>query len=788
MRVSQESGPLRVKAIAGTHVVLMALDLDEQARTGLRGFAIKRGQDGQPQSWLRGIKYFKDLVSDPQPKDDYSSREQPFQTFLWSDYGAFPGTKYAFTIVALYGDLHNMEERHTLNFAIETEPEYDDKGQGVWFNRGAIASHAFATKFNNQTLTDEMANNVSDDGRLNDEETQWLSRGLAEACLKYINDTKEGEGLRVCAYEFTYLPILLALKRAHDRGVDVEIIYHFTKKDKDPNAAAIAQAGLPEEIVHPRTRTAIPHNKFIVKLVGGKPQKVWTGSTNFTNSGFYGQTNVGHVTADSPTIKTYLDYWTELKSDPVHKEALANAISLTPDPPNVIAAGSTVPFFSPRVADNMLDWYGERIDDAGSLAMMTIPFNVAPRILAALDKTSDAMRLVILEDTPTKDVTDAENRNRGKLVFSNGAIIGKTFIKYKSGVGGAKVAPIPNTDLDKWFIDEELDRPANKGHVFFVHAKVLIIDPLSEDPLICSGSANFSSNSLTANDENMLLIRGDKRAADIYMTELDRIFRHFYARDIINSLAASGKNEDWLLLDTTDSWIKPNFQDGTYKNNRRLLFFPAQQPRAWSSAAGSDADAFADEDARADQKRQDRNAKARARRSSGGASTSESAGGAAVKTAKKTATKSAKKTASKAAKKASKKAAKKKATKKRTKTVKAKTTKGAKKAGARQSTAKKAVKAKRKASKAKKKINQALTRRTNQPRTSSSTAAENASGSSCGRLCPARGTMRWRRGPVNLAACAVPSVAGTTPSASPSSVIEGTVIGGSAASRRWMSW
>jgi hypothetical protein len=27
-----------------------------------------------------------------------------------------------------------------------------------------------------------------------------------EACLKYINDTKQGEGLRVCAYEFTYLP------------------------------------------------------------------------------------------------------------------------------------------------------------------------------------------------------------------------------------------------------------------------------------------------------------------------------------------------------------------------------------------------------------------------------------------------------------------------------------------------------------------------------------------------------------------------------------------------------
>ena len=232
MRVSNSDGPLRVKAIAGTHVVLMALDMDAAARAGLRGFAIKRGQSGQPQDWLRGIKYFKELVPAPKRGDDYSSRDQPFQTFLWSDYGASPGTRYDFTIVALYGDLHAMQERYTLAFSISTEPEYDANGQGVWFNRGAIASHAFATKFHNQALTDEMTNNVSDDGQLLDPETKWLSRGLAEACLKYINDARPGEGLRVCAYEFTYQPVLLALKRAHDRGVDVQIIFHGTDQNR----------------------------------------------------------------------------------------------------------------------------------------------------------------------------------------------------------------------------------------------------------------------------------------------------------------------------------------------------------------------------------------------------------------------------------------------------------------------------------------------------------------------------------------------------------------------------
>ena len=661
MRVSKSNDHLRVNAIAGTHVVLMALDMDEEARAGLRGFAIKRGQSGQPQEWLRGIKYFKDLVATPEPKDDYSSRDQPFQTFLWSDYGASPGTDYDFTIIALYGDLHALEERYTLTFSIKTEPDYDANGQGVWFNRGAIASHAFATKFQNKALTEDMTNNVSDDGKLLDPETQWLSRGLAEACLKYINGAEAGEGLRVCAYEFTYGPILLALKRAHDRGVDVQIVFHDTKKDNDQNRAAIAKAKLPASIVHPRTRTAIPHNKFIVKLVGGKPQQVWTGSTNFTDSGFYGQTNVGHIVANTATAKTYLDYWTELKGDPVHSEALKNAISLTPNPPNVIAKPSVVAFFSPRIADNMLDWYGQRITDTATLAMMTIPFNVANTILTALGKTANAMRLVILEDIPTKEVSDAETRNRGKLAFSNGAILGKSFIKYKQG--GAKVTPIPNSDLDQWFIDEELDRPTNAGHVFFVHSKILLIDPLSDDPLVCSGSANFSANSLTSNDENMLLIRGDMRVADIYMTELDRIFRHFRARDIINNAATAGQKQDWLLLDTTDNWIGPNFQDGTYKNNRRLLFFPQGTPaKPWSVLAGADADPFADEVARAAKVRSDKNAKAKARKAAGGATAKSKTGSKKKTVAKKkvkAAAKAAKKTMAKTAgkKKASKKTA-----------------------------------------------------------------------------------------------------------------------------------
>jgi hypothetical protein len=90
-------------------------------------------------------------------------------------------------------------------------------------------------------------------------------------------------------------------------------------------------------------------------------------------------------------------------------------------------------------------------------------------------------------------------------------------------------------------------------------------------------------------------------------------FPAFRACDIIN--ATAGQHKNVLLLDTTDGWIEPNFKDGTFKNNRRLLFFPVTNAaKPWSVVAATDADPFKDEEARAAKVRADKSAKAKARK------------------------------------------------------------------------------------------------------------------------------------------------------------------------------
>ena len=277
--------------------------------------------------------------------------------------------------------------------------------------------------------------------------------------------------------------------------------WSITNSNKTQDARdLIAEVGFPDEIVFKRTRTAIPHNKFIVRLSGGKATEVWTGSTNFTDTGFFGQTNVGHVVVDDAVAAAYLAYWENLKDDPTKSAAREFTVESFPNPPNVIPENRTVMVCSPRVAYNMLDWYAQRVGNAASLVMMTLAFNVDEIVLDGLNQDLPSMRLALLENEPTEEIEEAERKHRGRLAFSNGSILGKTFIKYARG--GAKVEPITNSKLEEWFVEEELVRPTNRGHVYFVHSKFLLIDPLSDDPLVFTGSANFSRNSLEQRREH----------------------------------------------------------------------------------------------------------------------------------------------------------------------------------------------------------------------------------------------------------------------------------------------
>src|SRR5678816_518267 len=119
-----------------------------------------------------------------------------------------------------------------------------------------------------------------------------------------IRDRQKKFGLRIAFYEFTYAPVLFKLKDAVAAGCDVQIVYD-SRDEEEENDEAIKNAGLKRTITKDGKRIDIlirrtkdpqvpSHNKFMNMMDGDTPVEVWTGSTNITDKGILGHSNVGH--------------------------------------------------------------------------------------------------------------------------------------------------------------------------------------------------------------------------------------------------------------------------------------------------------------------------------------------------------------------------------------------------------------------------------------------------------------------------------------------------------------
>jgi len=305
----------------------------------------------------------------------------------------------------------------------------------------------------------------------------------------------------------------------------------------------------------------IQHNKFIVyiKSTDQIASEVWTGSTNLSMGGIHGQTNVGHWVRNKAVAKKYKEYWDILSLDPGAREkdsaslkrsrnaALKEYIELLQ--PNIefdswddIPQGIT-PVFSPRSGLSILETYVRMMDNAESMACITLAFGVNKLFKEHLHDNT------------------ANPKSKEPFVY-----IGAGQNTYKAW--GAYIKdPLYNWAKEVSTISLGLNR-----HVAYIHSKFMLIDPLSADPVVVTGSANFSEPSTNSNDENMMIIRGDLRVADIYFTEFNRLFNHYYFRAVYQNAAEHSRADSTnLYLRPDDSWLE-KYTPGKFRYKRVDMF------------------------------------------------------------------------------------------------------------------------------------------------------------------------------------------------------------------------
>lgn len=127
--------------------------------------------------------------------------------------------------------------------------------------------------------------------------------------------------------------------------------------------------------------------------------------------------------------------------------------------------------------------------------------------------------------------------------------------------------------FDRWLKEPSGATP--NAIVHWIHTKCMLVDPLGDDPVVVTGSANFSGASTNTNEENMVLIRGDTRVADIYFGEFMRSFSHYAFREAVYIHEHSGKKDAWTPKDLAtrmEDWLPPYFKAGSAAALKRTFF------------------------------------------------------------------------------------------------------------------------------------------------------------------------------------------------------------------------
>ncbi len=172
----------------------------------------------------------------------------------------------------------------------------------------------------------------------------------------------------------------------------------------------------------------------------------------------------------------------------------------SPDPGDDLPVGTTT-LFSPRKGAKMLKMVWRTRGGEGQARLFTAAFGLNAQtnaMHAQLVEARDHLRFILMEKDED-NILPALHLKDPNISVAVGSVLGRD----------GRQREIPGWDLQNWH--REIHFRGTRGHVFYVHQKFLVVDPLGDDPLVFAGSANFSKDSLSNNDENMLLIRGDKR-------------------------------------------------------------------------------------------------------------------------------------------------------------------------------------------------------------------------------------------------------------------------------------
>ena len=524
---------------------------------GCRGFQLERGRKSGADETIDLVENRTGFAKDnPQSGEHRSSSVWPFQRFDWTDHAVDVGATVRYRVTAMLASGDGLVAGPASDWTpwIELTADAGD-GFSCYFNRGLVLSQFVARYLRDKKISPEVLKTqlqTSTDPAFRG----FLQGDLGARLFKMLSDAQGGgPDLHAALYELDDDALETAMI-----GVGGKlhlVLSNGSGKTQDGNADSrkrLNDNGVPTIDRLLRSK-GLGHNKFVVGSDAGGPRFVWTGSTNWSTTGLCTQINNGLLIEDPATAEVYRRQWDRLKaaSPPVTTPAgFTPALVAANDTPTdlTVGAAKVTVRFTPTSDGGDMDAVRDLINGAKSsiLFLMFTPGPSGLHTLAAQRATEKSMYVKGVVSTLGLSKADsAKNVLDIQLVSGGHAFPPDRYtVVQPQGEGG---------DIGPWIGEVTRDDfLAQVGHAI-VHSKILLIDHMTDDPVVITGSHNFSNSASTKNDENLVFVRGHKALARAYAAHIMSVYQHYRYRSYIREMQAQGK-VPWSQLDDNDLWLK----------------------------------------------------------------------------------------------------------------------------------------------------------------------------------------------------------------------------------------
>ena len=569
-----------VVAFANNDVATIAWSYGQRP-AGCMGFAIYRIDNTGKETPLPSHAVFKGNAI----KSGQTTEQFPIQKFYWKDVYArlvaeqTGNQKFRYKVVPLEGQPGSLKPMtnlpHLISNEITLSSEISD-GVSAFFNRGLISTQHVSQAFKGKPSADALRKLVSDPaGPLR----ASLSGDMVEALTGFVDRAKTSGKIYAALYELGDEELIKKLeglgKRLHIVLSNSAAKDESTGKPIDANQPArdrlkVSLATKWDRIMPPGH---IGHNKFLVYVdKNNKPQAVLLGSTNWTPTGLCTQTNNTMIIEDSKLARRYLNYWRKLAADTKDAMGVSKALQGA----TLRAWDASGEGFMLAGGELLRSWSSPNTPKARTSGAKN---EARPVDMAEVVKLIDGAKHAILflafyPGTPSIANWVGAALRQNKDLFVRGCVTNKSAsegfyyeLKGKSPPPKAKGDKTPVRQdprvigaeaFDGKVIPEGWQKEILKAGFAIIHDKILVIDPFGADCVVITGSHNLGHKASYDNDENLVIVQGNRKLAVAYTTHVLDVYDHFSWR---YNVKQHGQTADQSLKSTPDEWLNQYFDD-----------------------------------------------------------------------------------------------------------------------------------------------------------------------------------------------------------------------------------